>query len=60
MDISGPRGDNLCFKKMKYGPFRKKIGGQVESTVQEKGNEVLNWGPQGGKFPMTAVTNYQT
>lgn len=60
MIISGPRGDDLCFKEMKCGPFRTKIGGQVEATVQERGDEVLNWGLQGGELPRAAVTNYQT
>lgn len=57
---SGPTGDNVCFKKMKCGPFRMKTEGQVEATVEERGNEVLSWGLQGGAFPVAAVTNYPT
>ena len=39
--VSGPRGDNPCFK-IKCGPFRTKTGGQVEAAIEERGKEVLS------------------
>lgn len=37
-DSLGPRGDNLCFRKIKCGPGR-----QVEATPEDRGSGVLTW-----------------
>lgn len=44
-DCSAPRRDNLCFKKIKHGPFRRKT--RTSGGHSSRGEEILNGRLQG-------------
>lgn len=56
-DSPAPRGDHLCFQKIKPGPFRRKT--RAGGGHSSRGEEILNWRPQGQReSPAAAVPSY--